>query len=131
MSFRRQSRIRHILAMFASAAALIFSAWLASIPGQAEENTPNEGDTQRKPVTCTDVAGIIYDRGLPGFERCLQEMNQAAQAESQEQVLRHGGKSDQAGTTSKKSSRKSRKGPRPTDTPTPLPTVAPDAVETE
>lgn len=110
--------------MFASAAALIFSAWLASIPGQAED-TMSEGDTQRKPVTCTDAAGIIYDRGTPGFERCLQEMNQAAQAESEKQ-------SEQAGKTGKKpSSRKSRKGPRPMNTPTTSPTVAPEAIGTE
>jgi len=109
MTSRRQRRIRHIAAMTASATALVLSAWLASIPGQAED---------RKPVTCTDAAGIIYDRGTPGFERCLQDMNQAAQVES-----------EQAAQSSR--ARRSGRASRPTNTPTTAPTVAPEPLSTE
>ncbi len=112
--------------MIASATALVLSAWLASIPGQAEDQTLSEAITQRKPVTCTDAAGIIYDRGTPGFERCLQEMNQAAQAEPEQKVVGNGGRnesSEQAGRSSPSRSR----APRPTNTPTTTPTVAPEA----
>lgn len=59
---------------------LILCGGLGSISGQAED-MPAGAEGSRKPVTCTDAAGILYERGTPGFERCLQEMEQAAREE--------------------------------------------------
>lgn len=60
---------------------LILCGGLGSTPVQAED-MPAGAESSRKPVTCTDAAGILYERGTPGFERCLQEMEQAAREES-------------------------------------------------
>ncbi|MEN9722716.1 MAG: hypothetical protein RJB38_702 [Pseudomonadota bacterium] len=67
-------RIRNGSALFATLLALALSAWLASQPGQAEDAPLGEIDL-KKPVTCTDAAGILYERGTPGFERCWNELN--------------------------------------------------------
>ena len=40
----------------------------------AEEKPARDSSSLRKPVTCTDASGILYERGTPGFDRCLSEM---------------------------------------------------------
>ena len=65
-------RYHRFLAALATGVALVLSLWLAAIPGQAEE----QAEDSRRPVTCTDSAGVIYERGTPGFERCLSETHQ-------------------------------------------------------
>ena len=85
----------------ASTLALALSGWLAAIPGEARNGPTAELEISRRPVTCIDASGILYERGTPGFERCLSEMNQAAR--------------EQAGRAEKKSE------------PTPLPSGSPTA----
>ncbi|MBU6375261.1 MAG: hypothetical protein KGQ59_04645 [Bdellovibrionales bacterium] len=81
---------RRIALCLFSSLAVALCGWLAIIPGQAEEPLFEPQNIDRKPVTCTDAAGIIYERGTPGFERCLIDMNRnepeqaAREAETQE-----------------------------------------------
>ena len=60
----------------ASGVAMSLAGWLASVPGQEELKTT------RLPITCTDAAGILYERGTPGFERCLKDMLLRAEAKT-------------------------------------------------
>jgi hypothetical protein len=76
---------RKLTFLLASGAAIALCGWLASIPGQAQDSGLDQLHSPRKPVTCTDAAGIIYERGTPGFERCLSEMEQAAMEQTKKE----------------------------------------------
>lgn len=116
-------------ALLASATALALAAWLASIPGQAEDGPLPEMEVSRKPVTCTDAAGIIYDRGTPGFERCISEMNQAAREKLNEEqagkVEQHRGRSGREEASRAEESRRTKsRTPKGEASPSPLPTAS-------
>ena len=107
-------RTRRIASGLFMGIGVLLSAWLASIPGQAEDSSLDQLNNVRKPITCTDAAGIIYERGTPGFERCLTEMSQI----EPEQAAREA----EPQAAKKLMKKHKRKSAGVSSTPTPIPT---------